>query len=372
VAADTTPAAKLISTPNSLNFSYTMGGTAPATQTLSIASSGASIGFLAAASTASGTWLSVTPLNNTTPTSLTVSVNSAGLTAGTYQGSIDLSPSALSVAAKLSIPVSFTVTGPPGPAITSGGIVNALGYQTTLAPDTVFVMFGNNMGPAILASASIPYPSSLSGTSITFTPAGGGLASPAKLVYTSATQVAGLLPSSIAPGTYSVQVTYNAQTSPPQNVTVVARSFGIATANSAGTGTVQATIGNVNGGLSLTRNTSGSTTFGGYTWTLTPAHPGDTIVLWGTGGGADPANDTGGTSGDQTASGKFVVNVGGSPITPLYSGASSGFPGLWQVNFTLPSNVVTGCSTALQVGAGGQLSNAVTIPIAPTGQATCM
>ena len=30
-----------------------------------------------------------------------------------------------------------------------------------------------------------------------------------------------------------------------------------------------------------------STTFGGHDWTLTPAHPGDTLVLWGTGGGAD-------------------------------------------------------------------------------------
>lgn len=108
--------------------------------------------------------------------------------------------------------------------------------------------------------------------------------------------------------------------------------------------------------------------FGGYTWTLTPAHPGDTLVFWGTGGGADPANDTGGTSGDQTVAGKFVVNVGGTAITPLYAGAVSGYPGLWQINFTLPSTIAPNCFTTMQVSAGGQLSNTVIVPIAAPGQ----
>ena len=164
------------------------------------------------------------------------------------------------------------------------------------------------------------------------------------MAYSLAAQVAGLLPSSIAPGTYAVQVTYNTKTSASQTVTVAARSFGIATSNSQGTGAAQATISNVNSGISLVRLTSGSLAFEGYSWTLTPAHPGDTLVLWGTGGGADAANDTGGTSGDQTAAGNFVVNVDGTPITPLYAGASSGYPGLWQINFTLPASIAAAAS----------------------------
>ena len=154
-------------------------------------------------------------------------------------------------------------------------------------------------------------------------------------------------------------------------MTVVARSLGIATSNSAGTGIAQATIANVNGGISLTRFTTGSVAYGGYTWTLTPAHPGDTVVLWGTGGGADPANDAGGTSGDQTQAGNFSVVVNGSPITPLYSGASSGYPGLWQVNFTLPTDITPDCFTSVQVKGGGVLSNAISIPIAANGQTAC-
>ena len=258
------------------------------------------------------------------------------------------------------------------PVINAGGIVNATGYQTTLAPDTVFLIYGSGLGPAKLATAAAPnYPSSVGGTSITFTQTSGGAATNAKMIYSVAGQVAGLLPSSIKPGTYAVQVSYNGQSSGAQNVNVVARSFGIATSNGAGTGAAQATIGNVNGGISLVRTTTGSVNFGGLAWTLTPAHPSDQLVLWGTGGGADPANDTGGTSGDQTAAGSFSVTVDGTKIIPVYAGASSGYPGLWQINFQLPANIGADCFASVQVTAGGQLSNSVTIAIAGAGQTSC-
>ncbi|HEY4363493.1 MAG TPA: hypothetical protein VGN17_21180 [Bryobacteraceae bacterium] len=258
------------------------------------------------------------------------------------------------------------------PAITTSGILNASGYQNTLAPDTVFVIFGSGLGPAAIATAAAPnYPSSLSGTSITFTPSTGGTAVTAKMVYTLASQVAGLLPSSIAPGTYAVRVTYNSQISAAQNVTVVPRSFGIAAANSGGTGTAQATIGNVNGGISLTRFNNGAVGFNGLNWTLTPAHPGDALVLWGTGGGADTMNDAGGSSGDQTVAGNFIVIVGTRKITPLYAGTSSGYPGLWQINFALPADIPLDCFAAVQVSAGGVVGNTVTVPIAAAGQSSC-
>jgi uncharacterized protein (TIGR03437 family) len=356
--------------PSSLSFAYTIGGNAPAAQTVALSSSAGAAGYTAAA-TSTGNWLSVSPAAGSTPLNLSISVNPAGLAGGNYAGTITVTPTA-SGSSPLSFGVTLAVTGAGAPVITPGGVVNALGYQTKIAPDTVFVIFGSAMGPAALVQASAPnYPNSLGGTSITFTPTGGGPTTIAKMVYSFASQIAALLPSSITPGTYSVQVTYNTLTSAPQTVTVVARSFGIATQNAAGTGTAQATIGNVNGGASLTRFTTGSTAFGGLTWTLSPAHPGDTLVLWGTGGGADPANDAGGTSGDQTAAGNFIVSVSGRQIAPLYAGASFGYPGLWQINFTLPLDITPDCFASVQVTAGGELSNAVIIPIAAAGQSAC-
>ena len=61
------------------------------------------------------------------------------------------------------------------PSITPGGIANASGYQTTLAPGVVFVIFGNNLGPGAIQGATPPdYPATLARPSISFTPAGGG------------------------------------------------------------------------------------------------------------------------------------------------------------------------------------------------------
>ncbi len=259
-----------------------------------------------------------------------------------------------------------------GPVINTGGIVNASGYQAKLAPGAVFAIFGKGLGPDSPAVAQAPdYPPNLGGTTITFTPKGGGVDVSARLGYSRADQAVGVLPSSTTPGEYSAVVSYSGQSSPPQPVIVAARSFGIATANSGGTGPAQVTIGNVNNGISLVRLTTGSTSFNGYSWSLTPAHPDDTLVIWGTGGGADPANDTGGTSGDQSAGGQFKVLVGGTEVAPVYAGTSSGFPGLWQINFQVPSNASPDCFTRLQVIAGGEASNAATIAIAAPGQPSC-
>ena len=269
------------------------------------------------------------------------------------------------------LPVSM-LTLHAQPVIAKASILNANGYQNQLAPDTIFVIFGSGLGPAKIATAPAPnYPASLSGTSVLFAPTAGGAPVSAKMIYAVAGQIAGLLPSSIAPGTYEVTVTYNNVSSAPQTVAVVSRSFGIATVNSSGSGPAQATIGNVNGGISLTRLTSGTLDYEGLHWILQPAHPGDTLVLWGTGGGPDPANDTGGTSGDQTTKGKFIVNVGGTEIVPVYAGASQGYPGLWQINFVLPMNITPNCFAYAQVSAGGQVGNAVSLPIAPPGDSSC-
>lgn len=357
-----------------VRFAVAAGAT-PTSQTVSIGSTGAPFNFTTAVSTASGgQWLSAAASSNTTPATVTITANPAGLSAGIYSGSVAVSaPAAANSPLNIQVDLTVTSAATGGPSIVSGGIVNASGYQRKLAPDTVFVVFGRNMGPDTLVGAAAPaYPETLADTSISFTPSTGGAAVAARMVYTSAGQAAGLLPSSIAPGSYAVRVSYNGQSSAPESVSVVARSFGIATVNSAGSGPAQVTIGNVNGGLSLVRFTSGSTAFGGFNWTLTPAHAGDTLVLWGTGGGADPANDTGGTSGDQTAAGAFAVLVGGRRITPLYAGASQGYPGLWQINFTLPPDIDPDCYASLQVSAGGELSNLASIAIAPTGRAACV
>lgn len=108
----------------------------------------------------------------------------------------------------MTINVSLTVTGAGAPVFSGASVYHALGYQTKLAPGAMFVVFGSGLGPASLAAGSAPdYPITLGGTSITLIPASGGQAIDARMVYTVAGQIAGLLPSSIAPGTYAMRVT---------------------------------------------------------------------------------------------------------------------------------------------------------------------
>jgi Viral BACON domain len=90
-------------TPSSVPFTQILGGTTPSPQTVQLSSTTAT-SFTAAISNA--TWLTVTPTSGTTPATLTLSVNTAGLSASTYLGSIAITGGATAV----TIPVPLTVS----------------------------------------------------------------------------------------------------------------------------------------------------------------------------------------------------------------------------------------------------------------------
>jgi hypothetical protein len=84
------------------------------------------------------------------------------------------------------------------------------------------VVFGTNFGPTALAKAG-SYP--LPGTSAQVT--AGSVTKNLIMIYTSASQLAGIIPSSVPAGKASITVSYNGKTSFPQTFTIVTASFGI-------------------------------------------------------------------------------------------------------------------------------------------------
>lgn len=84
--------ATLSVSPLSLTFEAAQGSTAPAAQTVNIRNSGSgSLLWTAAAATVpAGTWLQISATSGSAPASLQVSVNPAGLTAGSYQGTVTI------------------------------------------------------------------------------------------------------------------------------------------------------------------------------------------------------------------------------------------------------------------------------------------
>ncbi|QOY86707.1 NHL domain-containing protein [Paludibaculum fermentans] len=356
--------------PASLSFSYTAGGDLPPSQNVTVSSTAGAQDFTVSTTIpGNGAWLAVTPNAGTTAASLTVSIDPTGLPGGVYRAALTVTPK-VNTYPPQSLAVTLTVNGPAAPTLLSA--VNASGYQGTLAPGALVLLTGSGLGPDPAAAATAPgYPTSLGGSSVRFTALNGGGSFDAALVSAASGQVTAQIPSSAMPGDYAVNVSYNGLTSSAVTLTLAAASFGIDTVNALGTGPARASIENVNGGNSLVRFTSGTWTQNGVDWTLTPAHGGDTIVLTGTGGGADLANDTGGTSGDQAVAGNFSVLVGGQALVPSFAGATVGLPGAWLIRFTLPVDIAPGCFTTLQVSANGLVGSLSTLAIAAPGEPVC-
>ena len=156
--------------PSSMAFNYTLGATAPASQTLSINSSPSSGTNVSAAVTSGGTWLSVSPGSGTTPANFTVSVNTAGLTAGTLNGNIQITASGVTNS-PLNIPVTYNVSGttltvPSTPLtfnFTLGGTPPAA--QSVSVTGTSGIAFTTSTGTAAWLSATpsgtVPSPVSI-------------------------------------------------------------------------------------------------------------------------------------------------------------------------------------------------------------------
>ena len=105
---DTALAQGLVATPNPVNFNVQTGGTAPS-QNVNITLNGASV-VVQSVSATTGTgqnWL----LPSVGQSSVFVSVNAAGLTAGTYSGNV----TATTNLGTIGFPVNLTVAATPTP-----------------------------------------------------------------------------------------------------------------------------------------------------------------------------------------------------------------------------------------------------------------
>ena len=241
------------------------------------------------------------------------------------------------------------------PAIAASGVKNAASYSNPALPNgaiaqgSIFNVFGSNMGPASLAYASsLPLPTTLSGTQVSVTVNGSTVQ--CFMIYTSAGQVAAILPSVTPVGTGTITVSYNGAASATQPIKVAASSFGIFTINQQGGG--QAVVQDANYKFN-------SATFA--------FQPGETVVLWGTGLGPISGSDANTPPSGNIPGIDVTVYVGGVPAAVTYAGRS-GYSGDDQVAFTIPFGV-SGCSVPVGVyvsGASGSntvVSNFTTIAV---------
>ena len=103
----------LSTSPASLSFSATAGGSSPAAKTISIANAGG--GSMDWTASESASWLSVSPASGTNAGTVTVTPSVTGLAAGTYTTDVTVTAAGVAGSPK-TIPVTFTVD-PPAPPV---------------------------------------------------------------------------------------------------------------------------------------------------------------------------------------------------------------------------------------------------------------
>ncbi len=213
----------------------------------------------------------------------------------------------------------------------------------------LFTIFGVNLGPSSSPSLSFPLSATLGGVSISILK--GQLGSSGLLVFVSPGQLNAIMPSDAPTGTVTVAVNYQGQTVGTGTAEVVPSGFGIFTVYSSGSG--QGVVTNGSGAL--------------RTYDA-PAHPGDTLIIWGTGLGPISGSDAEPPPVGNIGASAPVVYVGGVNVTPSYYGRPGCCSGLDQIVFQVPANVM-GCSVPLAVQVGGATSNFTSMPVAASSNA---
>ncbi|MBK9169821.1 MAG: hypothetical protein IPM24_20505 [Bryobacterales bacterium] len=332
----------LTAAPTSLAFAYDIGGPVPAVRPLDVIAGGANVGFTAEPFTESGgNWLTVTPTSGTTPSTLSVGINIAALTPGSFTGAVRLRPTGGGV---VSVPVTLTVTAALRPAITN--FVNAASQTPTpVAAGMIFTVYGANIGPATPQETQIGpngrVTTTLGNVRVLFD------GTPAPLTYVSSSQINGVAPYSIANRFgVRVEVEYLGVRSLPIDIRVEPAAPGIFTLDASGRN--QGAVLNQNGTVNSSVNT---------------AARGEVIVIYATGEGqTNPPGIDGAVTGGSPPRPLLPVGVliGGIEVPAAniqYAGsAPSLVAGALQVNVVIPLTAPVGGSVPLQLRVGGTLS----------------
>jgi len=322
------PQQTLTASPTTLTFSHQLGSANPATQTVSLSSSGAAVAYTAAVTTVSGgVWLGVTPTTGTTNGTLTISVNPAGLAAGTYSGAVTITAPGASNSPQ-TVVVTLTVTAVATPTIAVAG--NGASFLPgPIAPGELITIVGANMGPATPASFRLNSVGAidpiLAETQVLFDNI------PGTVLYTSQTQVNVIVPYGIF-GRLSTRMTisYRGQISSALELRIADSSPGIFAIG----GSTQGAIVNQNNTVNTASN---------------PAPKGSVVTVYVTGEGQ---TSPGGQEGRVTPTDGTLLKrpllpvtatIGGIPVVVEYAGSSPGIVnGVMQANLRIPALISSG------------------------------
>jgi uncharacterized protein (TIGR03437 family) len=245
------------------------------------------------------------------------------------------------------------------PSINTGAVVNAASYQRILAPGSYVSIYGLNMVEADLLSNAngdgapwLPLPMAIDGVNVSFDVPSAGISVPGNLIFVSPGQINVQVPWELqGQSSAQVKVTMDEMYGYPVfgNVVTVPLTA-CAPAFYVGGGTIAAQDA-ITGAQILASN---------------PAHAGEILSLYANGLGPvtnQPASGAPAPGGPNLASTTtpLVVTIGGQQVTPSFSGLAPGYPGLYQLNVTVPAGLTGNQNVTVFIG--GQTSPAVVLPV---------
>jgi uncharacterized protein (TIGR03437 family) len=297
--------------PASLSFTCQAGGSSPPTQSVQVSASGNAAVSFTAAMFGAPYYFFVDPKAGTTPATLVVSIQQAGLAPGTYSATLDITPTA-DGNPQTHIPVSLTVTPP---AISASPASLTFAYQPGGSPPS-----SRSIQLSASGNAVVPFTAAASsdGNWLSVAPASGN--TPAALTVS-------ISPAGLALGTYYGGISVN-------GVVPIAVSLVVASAP----------LPTIAAAVNAASYSSGTVS------------PGEIVTLGGTGLG--PADGLGLTL---DPNGNVATSLGG--VTVSFNGflAPLVYVSATQINCVVPYELAQATSPWVQVSYAGRTSNAYTL-----------
>lgn len=316
-----------VAAPSSISTFRIAQGAAKQTQFIGLTNLGTgtlTVASATAATTSGGNWATTQLVSGF----VGVTADPAGLSPGTYQGTVTIASNAANNSIVVPIRLEIVAAGPP--VVQAGSVVNNATFERgrELAQGELPAVFGEQFttGEPVQAT-SLPLPTTLGGASVLIND------QPVPLYYVSANQINFQVPFEAAVGEGTLRVDRGGQRSNAVSVTIARSAPRLLIA--------------VNGSVAVV-----STPFGGA---ATPVTPGETVVIYALGlGPTNPAvaSGTGAPSSPLAivpGTNTMFFGSGGlfnDPVsqTPQFIGLTPQFVGLYQINVTIPADAPRGAA----------------------------
>jgi trimeric autotransporter adhesin len=292
----------------------------------------------------------------------------ASLQTGRWQGiwlGHNLKPSQIVITANADVASpalhgSTTFTGmlasnPNVPSVASGGVTSGAGLtgEVVVAPGDVITIAGQYFAAAPVSATSLPLTTTLAGTQVLF----GGASLP--LIYSSSGKILAIVPYNLAANAqYQLLVSQGGAISGPASVTVGTAQPGILQVANTNAPSVAKNIWTL-----LTAGTPFNPATAGPATALTS---GDSLVIYCTGLGAINATLAPGQPAPATpvsTVNTVSVSIGGKNMPVGFAGLVPGYPGIYQITGTVPSDAPAGKNIPITVSVAGQTSAAVQVAV---------